>query len=246
MFDVSLMAAFGAGLLSFASPCVLPIVPFYLSYLAGVGLNELKAMDALDRSVQRRAIISALFFSAGMITIFVGMGAAASGFGVLVREWFAQLRWVAALIIIVMGLHFLGVLKIGILYKQFKIEAGDTQKISFAMAFVLGLAFAFGWTPCVGPILAAILFTAASSDTVGAAMQLLFAYGLGMTSPFIIASLFVAPFLRWAQSFRRHLGRIEKITGALLVLFGMLIASDSVSVIANWMLQAKPDLWTFG
>jgi cytochrome c-type biogenesis protein len=114
------------------------------------------------------------------------------------------------------------------------------------MAFVLGLAFAFGWTPCVGPILAAILFTAASSDTVGAAMQLLFAYGLGMTSPFIIASLFVAPFLRWAQSFRRHLGRIEKITGALLVLFGLLIASDSVSVIANWMLQAKPDLWTFG
>ena len=110
----------------------------------------------------------------------------------------------------------------------------------------MGVGVAFVWTPCVGPLLAAILFTAASSDTVGAAMQLLFAYGLGMTSPFIIASLFVAPFLRWAQSFRRHLGRIEKITGALLVLFGLLIASDSVSVIANWMLQARPELWTFG
>ena len=147
---------------------------------------------------------------------------------------------------IAMGLHFLSVLKIGVLYRQFKIEAVDTQKTFVATAFVLGLAFVFGWTPCVGPILAAILFTAASSDTVGVAMQLLFAYGLGMTSPFIIASLFVTPFLRWAQGFRRHLARIEKITGALLVLFGVLIASDNVSVIANWMLQAKPDLWTFG
>ena len=246
MIDLSASGALMAGLLSFLSPCILPIVPFYLSYLAGVGINQISEDATISASVRLRAVIAATIFSLGIITVFIGLGASATFIGGLVRDYFDILRWAASAIIVAMGLHFLGIIKISILYRQLRVDQAGSSSVSLGGAYLFGLAFAFGWTPCVGPVLAAILFTAASSDTVGAAMQLLFAYGLGMTSPFIIASLFVAPFLRWAQSFRRHLGRIEKITGALLVLFGMLIASDSVSVIANWMLQAKPDLWTFG
>ena len=246
MFDVSLMAAFGAGLLSFASPCVLPIVPFYLSYLAGVGLNELKAMDALDRSVQRRAIISALFFSAGMITIFVGMGAAASGFGGLVREWFAQLRWVAALIIIVMGLHFLGVLKIGILYKQFKIEAGDTQKISFAMAFVLGLAFAFGWTPCLGPILGTILALAADTANPTKGVVLLATYAAGLGIPFVLVAVFFPSLKGLMAWMNRHMMRIERIMGLLLWTVGLMMVTGQFTQFSWWILEQVPALSALG
>lgn len=240
MFDVTYFGALIAGLLSFLSPCILPIVPFYLSYLAGVGMNQISADAVISSAVRRRAFLAACCFALGVITVFVGLGATATAFGSMVREYFDVLRWVAAGIIIAMGLHFLGVIRIGLLYRQLRADAGDTSKVGFVGAYVIGFAFAFGWTPCVGPVLAAILFTAAGQETAGQGAALLFTYGFGMTLPFILAALFIGPFMSWMTRFRRHLGVIEKLMGVLLILFGVLIATNSINIIAQWMLETMP------
>ncbi len=243
MFDVSLFGAALAGLLSFLSPCILPIVPFYLSYMAGVGMNQIAESGEISRAVRMRAVMTACFFAAGVIVVFIAFGATATAFGQLFREWFDVLRWIAAAIILVMGLHFLGVVRIGFLYRQFRADAGETSNMSLAGAFVIGAAFAFGWTPCVGPVLAAILFTAAGEETVGQGVRLLAVYGLGMTLPFVLAALFIGPFMRWMRGFRRHLPKVEKAMGLLLVIFALLIGTNTINWIANWMLEAAPDLW---
>ena len=240
MLDVTLWGALVAGLLSFLSPCILPIVPFYLSYLAGVGMNQISADAVIDGAVRRRAVLAAICFAAGVISIFMMLGLAATVFGQIVREYFDILRWIAAVIIIVMGLHFLGIFRIGLLYRQFRSEAGATSNVSYLGAYVIGLAFAFGWTPCVGPILASILFMAAGSDTAGSGALLLFAYGAGMTLPFVLAAMFIGPFMRWMVGFRKYLGVIEKIMGGLLILFGVLIATNSINYIAQWMIETFP------
>lgn len=240
MFDVTFIGALVAGLLSFLSPCILPIVPFYLSYLAGVGMNQIAADANISNAVRTRAVLAACCFALGVITVFVGLGATATLFGTMVREYFDILRWFAAAIIIAMGLHFLGILRIGILYRQLRADTGTSTSVGYLGAFVIGLAFAFGWTPCVGPVLAAILFTAAGQDTAGQGALLLFTYGLGMTLPFIAAALFIGPFMRWMARFRKHMGLIEKLMGALLVLFGVLIATNSINIIAQWMLEHIP------
>ncbi len=240
MFEITIVGALAAGLLSFLSPCILPIVPFYLSYLAGVGLNQMEADTGVTGAVKVRALLSACCFALGVITVFMGLGATASTFGQLVREYFDVLRWGAAALIIAMGLHFLGVIRIGILYRQLRVETGNASGVSLLGAFTIGLAFAFGWTPCVGPVLAAILFTAAGQETAGQGAMLLFVYGLGMTLPFVFAALFIGPFMSWMAGFRKHLGVIEKLMGAFLILFGVLIATNSINVIAQWMLENVP------
>jgi cytochrome c-type biogenesis protein len=240
--DITFAGAALAGLLSFLSPCILPIVPFYLSYLAGVGMNQISADAKIDARVRVRAVLAALFFAAGVITIFMGLGAAATAFGQVVREYFDVLRWVAAAIIVVMGLHFLGIFRIGFLYRQLRADAGNTSGTSLLGAYVIGLAFAFGWTPCVGPVLAAILFMAGGEETVSNGALLLFVYGVGMTAPFVLAALFIAPFMRWMSRFRKHLGLIEKIMGVMLIVFGILIATNSMNYIAQWMLEIGPDI----
>jgi len=246
MLEITFYGAAIAGLLSFLSPCILPIVPFYLSYLAGVGMNQITANGPVEVGVRGRAVLASLFFAAGVITIFMGLGAAASSFGQVVREYFDILRWIAAAIIIAMGLHFLGVIRIGFLYRQFRADAGDTGSTSLLGAYVIGLAFAFGWTPCVGPVLAAILFTAAGTETASSGALLLFTYGVGMTAPFVLAALFIGPFMRFMARFRRHLGTVEKVMGALLVIFGLLIATNSVNYIAQWMLETFPVFGAIG
>lgn len=242
MMEITLAGAAFAGVLSFLSPCILPIVPFYLSYLAGVGINQISEEALVDRNTRLRAVLAACFFAAGVITIFMGLGAAATTFGQVLREYFDILRWFAAAIIVVMGLHFLGVFRVGILYRQLRSDAGSTSKVSLVGAYVIGLAFAFGWTPCVGPVLAAILFTAAGADTASAGAGLLFVYGLGMTAPFVLAAFFIGPFMRWMSKFRKHLGLVEKVMGAMLIVFGLLIATNSVNYIAQWMLSIAPDI----
>ncbi|MFO6464327.1 cytochrome c biogenesis CcdA family protein [Jannaschia sp. KMU-145] len=240
MFDVTIAGAVLAGLLSFLSPCILPMVPFYLSYLAGGSVQVLEA-DELPPGTRRRAVLSAIAFAAGVATIFVGLGATATAFGQIVRDWFDVLRWVAAGIILLMGLHFLGVLKIGLLYRSFGQGAsGGESKGGVVAGYVIGLAFAFGWTPCVGPVLAAILFMAGAQESVSQGMILLLAYAVGMTAPFVVAAAFVGPFMRWMRGFRRHLPKIEKAMGAFLVVFAILIATNMMNVIAFWMLQFWP------
>ena len=246
MFDVTFLGAFLAGLLSFLSPCILPIVPFYLSYLAGVGMNQITAKAEITPAVRRRAFLASVLFALGVITVFMGLGATATAFGQAVRAYFDILRWVAAAIVIAMGLHFLGVVRIGVLYRQFRADAGNTANLGYVGAYVIGLAFAFGWTPWVGPVLAAILFTAAGQDTAGQGAMLLFTYGLGMTLPFVIAALFIGPFMSWMTRFRRHLGVMEKVVGAFLILFGILIATNSMNIIAQWMLDMVPWFNTVG
>ena len=246
MLDITFAGALVAGLLSFLSPCILPIVPFYLSYLAGVGMDQISAGSAISADVRRRATLSAIAFAAGIITVFMALGATASIFGQMVREYFDILRWIAATIIIAMGMHFLGVIRIGYLYRQFRADIDKTSNVSLIGAYVLGLAFAFGWTPCVGPVLAAILFTAAGTETAWRGAWLLFVYGVGMTAPFVVAAFFVRPFMLWMTRFRRHLPLIEKAMGGLLILFGILIATDSINYIAQWMLDYMPWLAAIG
>ena len=240
MLDVTFLGALFAGLLSFLSPCVLPMVPFYLSYLAGVGMHEVSAEAEVSGDVRRRAFFASVFFALGVITVFVGLGATATAFGQVVREYFDVLRWIAAAVIIAMGLHFLGVVRIGVLNRQLRAEGGSVDNVGLAGAYVIGLAFAFGWTPCVGPVLAAILFTAAGQDSASQGAALLFVYGLGMTLPFVAAALFIGPFMSWMKLFRRHLGLVEKLMGVLLIVFGLLIATETINVIAQWMLENIP------
>ena len=246
MLDVSLIGALTAGLLSFLSPCILPMVPFYLSYLAGASVHAAADGGELPEGVRRRAAISSLLFAAGIITVFVALGATASAAGTFVRNWFDVLRWLAAGLLFVMGLHFLGVIRIGLLNRTLRLEAGDTGRASYGGAFLIGLAFAFGWTPCVGPVLAAILMLAGGNAAlmgeggVARGTMLLVAYGVGMTAPFVLAAFAIGPFLRFMARFRRHLPMVEKAMGGLLVVFALLIATNGMNLVANWMLETFP------
>lgn len=242
-FDVSYGGAALAGLLSFLSPCILPIVPFYLCYLAGMTFESLTDERGLDRATKRRVVLSSIFFALGVATVFVLLGATATALGGLFRDWFHVLRWVAALIVFMLGLHFIGLFRISFLYREARIDAG-ARRWGYLGAYVIGLAFAFGWTPCVGPVLATILFTAAGQETAAEGATLLLFYAAGMTLPFIVAALFVGPFLNWAKGFRKHLGLVEKIMGAFLILFAILLATNSMNIISQWMLDVAPDIGT--
>jgi cytochrome c-type biogenesis protein len=151
-----------------------------------------------------------------------------------------EFRYIAAAIILVMGLHFLGVFKIGFLNRQFQVQAGDTSNMSILGAYVVGLAFAAGWTPCVGGVLTAVVFTASAEETAYQGLGLLLAFGVGMTLPFVIAAFFIKPFLRFAGKFRRHLGLVEKFMGLLLIIFALLLVTDRINLVANWMLETFP------
>ena len=245
MFEISFGGAALAGLLSFLSPCILPIVPFYLSYLAGMSADDLAAARE-SHGASRQAILPAIAFSLGILTIFMALGMAASTFGSAVREAMPVLRWIAAAIILAMGLHFLGVVKIPILYRQLRADNQMQRGGGILGAYVIGLAFAFGWTPCVGPVLAAILFQAADAGTATRGAMLLMVYGLGMTLPFVVAAAFVGPFMRWMQRFRRHMGKVEKGMGVLLIVFAILIGTDSINVIAQWMIDYGPNFTGLG
>jgi len=240
-FDVGYVGAAAAGLASFLTPCILPIVPFYLCYISGLSFENLTSDESAQGEQTGRVVLAAVAFSVGMTIVFVGLGAAATAFGQQVRAHSEELRWIAAGIILVLGLHYLGALRIGFLMREARLDLGDRARGTLGAVFV-GMAFAFGWTPCVGPILAAILFTAADAESARDGAALLAAYAAGMALPFILAALFVGPFLAWARGFRRHLGTVEKGIGAMLVLFAALIGTNSVGVIAGWMLDVAPDL----
>lgn len=246
MLDVSFIAAFLGGLVVFFSPCILPIVPFYLSYMAGVGMGEINSDGELAPGVRKRAIASSVMFSLGIITVFVLLGAAAFSLSQAFRSYQDAFRIGAALIVFVMGLHFLGVLKIGLLNRQFQVSGGDVTKMNVWSSYLIGLAFAAGWTPCVGGILTAVVFTASVEETATQGLILMLVFGIGMTLPFVIAAVFIKPFLAFASKFRRHLPKVEKLMGVFLILFALLIATNSVNLIAAWMLETFPAFTKIG
>ncbi len=239
--DPTFGGALFAGLLSFLSPCILPMVPFYLCYMAGISMAELRSDSTIAPGAQRRLILSALAFALGVTSIFVALGMGATALGQLFRQWLEPLSWVAAAILFVFGLHFLSILRIPLLYREARIEA-KVEPTTIAGAYMMGLAFGFGWTPCVGPALAAILMVASGLDTVWRGAVLLFVYGVGMTAPFVLAAVFARPFLAWINRYRRHLGHVEKVMGAMLIVFAVLIATGSVNAIAEFMIEHMP--WT--
>ncbi|SNS37352.1 cytochrome c biogenesis CcdA family protein [Antarctobacter heliothermus] len=239
MLDISFAGAAFAGLLSFFTPCILPMVPFYLCYMAGISMSELRDDAGITPGAQRRLILSSVFFAAGVTTIFVLLGMGATAVGQAFADYMGYLKWVAVVVLAIFGLHFLGVLRIGLLYREAKIESSAEPTTVFG-AYAMGLAFGFGWTPCVGPALASILMIASGMGDIARGGLLLLVYGVGMTAPFVIAALFSGPFLRWTARHRDKLQYVEKLMGVMLILFAILIATDTVNLIAQWMIETFP------
>jgi cytochrome c-type biogenesis protein len=230
-----------AGLVSFLSPCVLPLVPPYLGYLGGTTIEQIGNKDEVDAHLWRRVVLASVFFVLGFTTVFVGFGAGASVFGQWIQAHKSQLAIVAGLVIIVFGLHFLGLVRVPLLYREARLHT-DRQGASFAGAYLMGLAFAFGWTPCIGPILATVLTLAANEASLGTGVRLLFVYSLGLGIPFILAAVAVGPFLGFLKRFRKHLGRVEMAMGVLLVLTGILILTGGLNWFGTWMIDNVPVL----
>lgn len=236
MLDISYGGAIVAGLLSFLSPCILPMVPFYLCYMAGISMQELRDEGGIKPGAQKRLVFSAIAFALGVTSIFVMLGLGATALGKAFLQWKEQLSYVAAAVLFVFGLHFLGVIRVPFLYREARIET-KTEPSSIIGAYVMGLAFGFGWTPCVGPALAAILLVASGMGDLWRGGLLLLVYGLAMTTPFVIAALFAQPFLRWVARNRKYLGYVEKVMGLMLIGFAILIATNSVSYIAEFLIR---------
>jgi cytochrome c-type biogenesis protein len=241
MQEVSLFAAFLAGVLSFISPCVLPLIPGYLSFVSGVTLDEMRA-DATTAAVagaRRRAVIMSVAFVLGFSLVFIALGASATAIGTYVMERLSLLGKIAGVIIILFGLHMAGILKIGWLYSEKRIQT-SRKPAGFIGAMVVGIAFAFGWTPCIGPILGAILLVASTQETVGEGVQLLAVYSAGLGIPFIATSLAINQFFAASARIRKHYHAIEVVSGVLLIVVGVLIFTDRFTIIAQLLTPYLP------
>ena len=240
MGELTLAAVFLAGVISFLSPCVLPLVPAYLTYMTGASLEELTD-EKRGSQLSRFLLVQAVAFVIGIALVFVLLGATATQISLLLRQYSAILSIVAGLAIIAMGLHFLGVWRWSLLYRQARME-GPKSTTGPVGALGMGLAFGFAWTPCIGPILGAVLAVAASRQTVGQGAGLLLVYALGMGVPFILTALAVGPFTRFLVRFRNHMQTMERATGALLVATGAAFLLGWHTIFANWMLEQFPGL----
>ena len=244
IFDASLLPALfvavAAGVLSFLSPCVLPIVPPYLAYMGGVTMADME-----DQSARRRAVGSATFFVLGLSTVFLFLGFTASAFGrffLTNQDWFVT---IAGLVIMVFGAHFLGIYRIAFMDREMRMDAGDRGGSAFG-AYILGLAFAFGWTPCIGPILGAILSLAANEADVARGTTLLAAYAMGLGIPFLLVAAFFPSMKGLMAWMRRHMERIERVMGLLLWTVGLLMLTGKFTDFSWWLNERFPVLQTFG
>jgi cytochrome c-type biogenesis protein len=242
MTDITYPVAAFAGLVSFLSPCVLPLVPPYLSYIAGTAIEDFA--EGGERRVKRDLPLASFLFVLGFSTVFVLLGATASFLGQAIRAYLDWLSLLAGVAIIAMGLHFIGVYRIGLLFREKRLQV---EKPAGPLgAYVMGLAFAFGWTPCIGPVLAAILAVAGSEDSVGRGASLLFVYSLGLGIPFIVAAFAMERFTGFLKRFRQHIGVIEKVMGVLLVLTGVAFLTGSMSIVSFWLIEHFPALGKLG
>ena len=243
MNNVPISAALVAGVLSFLSPCVLPLVPPYMIYLTGATIEHV-ANDEAAASSKRAVMISALLFVLGFSTVFVALGATASLIGTAIRAWSAELSIAAGIVIVVMGLHFLGLTRIGFLMREGRLSI--PKPVGLWGAYVMGLAFAFGWTPCIGPILAAILSLAAAEATVTKGAGLLAVYSAGLELPFLAAAFMIERFSSLFARMKRHLATVERAMGVLLVITGVAFLTGSVSTVSIWLLETFPSLQNLG
>ena len=241
--DVSILGALLAGLVSFLSPCVLPLVPPYLVYLTGTSLERLADREP-EPQVKRETVLAAALFVLGFSTVFVALGASASVIGGIVRAYSDVLGTIAGIAIIIMGLHFLGLTRIPWLMREKRRHMAEP--VGLWGAYAMGLAFAFGWTPCIGPILAAILAVAASEATVSKGAGLLAIYSLGLGIPFLLAAMAIEPFAVFLARFRKHLMRVEQVMGGLLVLTGLAFLTGTITQASFWLLETFPALARFG
>lgn len=246
--NVTLLAAFGAGLLSFISPCVLPLIPGYLSYISGLSLDEMRGTPVVSGGgtvavarvgMRRQVVLSSLSFIVGFSLVFVSLGAAASAIGQFLASQQALFNRIAGAIIIVFGLHTMGVLRIEWLYQERRLQT-SRKPAGFVGAGLVGIAFAFGWTPCIGPILAGILAVAGAQETVGHGVRLLAVYSLGLGVPFLVTALMIDRFFAAKTRISRYYHTIELVSGALLVIVGLLIFTNRFTVIAKWLTPYLP------
>jgi cytochrome c-type biogenesis protein len=242
MFGFSLPLVFGAGVLSFLSPCVLPLVPPYLTYMGGASFEQLKGDD---RALQARVILTSLFFILGFSVVFITLGATATAFGQAFRQALPVLAPLAGILIIIMGVHFLGIVRIPLLDRQVR-HTGPSVASGPVGGFLLGLAFAIGWTPCIGPILAAILSVAANEKSALQGATLLGVYSLGLGVPFLLAGIAIGPFLGFFSRFKHNLGTVEKVVGVLLILTGLLFLTGNFTRLSYWFLATFPVLGQIG
>ena len=225
------IAAFVAGLLSFLSPCVLPLVPGYVSLISG---STVEQIGGREQRLMRSVMLHSLMFILGFSLVFIALGAGATAFGQVLGRYRRDLTMIAGAVIIIFGLHLIGVLKIKALYadKRMHDVKGSNSPLG---AFVVGFAFAFGWTPCIGPVLAGILTLAAAEETVAKGMGLLAVYSLGLAVPFLLTSLGVDRFLAFYGRFRRHLHTVEVVSGVLLIAIGALVLSGRFTVLSGYL-----------
>lgn len=247
MENVSLFGAFVAGVLSFISPCVLPLIPGYLSFISGVSLEEMRGMPGggavaaggVSAAAKRQVIVTSLFFILGFSLVFVTLGASATYLGQFLMERLTMFGKVAGVLLVIFGLHTIGVFKIPFLLNEARVQA-NTKPASMIGAVIVGISFAFGWTPCIGPILSAILLVAAQQDSVGQGIVLLSTYSLGLAIPFLLTALAINQFFVAFAKIRRYYHAIEIVSGTLMIIIGVLIFTNRFTVIAQWLTPYLP------
>lgn len=254
MENVSLFGAFIAGVLSFISPCVLPLIPGYLSFISGVSLEEMRGLQpvaagaaggtlavstGVSAAAKRQVIVTSLFFILGFSLVFVSLGASATFLGQYLMERLTIFGKVAGVLLIIFGLHTIGVFKIPFLLNEARVQA-NTKPASMIGAVIVGISFAFGWTPCIGPILSAILLVAAQQESVNQGIVLLSIYSLGLAIPFLLTAIAINQFFTAFKKIRRHYHAIEIVSGLLMIVIGLLIFFNRFTIIAQWLTPYLP------
>lgn len=234
MDQVTLLTAFVAGFLSFVSPCVLPLIPGYLSFVSGLSLEEMRSGAAGNSGVRRQVLLASTAFVLGFSTVFIALGASASAIGDFLMSRLPLLGKIAGVLIIIFGLHTMGVFRLGFLETEKRIHTSK-KPAGLVGAFVVGIAFAFGWTPCIGPILGGILTIAGSRDSIGEGVRLLAIYSLGLGIPFLLTAVAVDRFFAATARIRRYYHAIEVASGVLLVAIGVLIFTNRFTIIARYL-----------
>ena len=234
---IEIMVAFGAGLISFLSPCVLPLIPGYISYISGASLKEL-----LDK--KKINLIPIILFTVGFSIVFIIFGAASTFIGQVLLQNSYELRIAAGLIIIILSLHIIGIINLKFLNYEKRIQTNNNRNIFSPI--IIGMAFAFGWTPCIGPILGSILVFAATEESLNKGVLLLFFYSLGLAIPFILSGYFIQKFLIFSKNFKKNINLVSKIGGIILLITGILILTNQLQTLGFYLLRFFPTLESIG